>query len=179
VNEDTTKLVPIRIKDKNGNLVEGTLTVREALDNFNKAMNRKPSQAQIKKNKFANNTDYIPIEFLETQLEEIFQEWSWKVQQVQQMANAVVVHGDLILTHPVTGRRIIRSGVGAVPIELRSGSNANDGQNINSKALQKNVPAAEAYAFKNACKKLGARFGRDLNRQNTPEFNGRYSQKVV
>jgi hypothetical protein len=49
VNEDTTKLVPIRIKDKNGNLVEGTLTVREALDNFNKAMNRKPSQAQIKK----------------------------------------------------------------------------------------------------------------------------------
>jgi hypothetical protein len=66
-------------------------------------------------------------------------------------------------------------GVGAWPIQLKSGSTPMQIENIIQDAIQKNAPAAESLALKNAASKLGKIFtdgGSDV------EFNGMYSKEV-
>lgn len=141
----------------------------EALNNFQQKVGKKNDKhsAIVKSNPFANNAEYYPIGYLQMKLDQIFYGlWEWKVNSLQVAGNAVVAYGDLRYFHPIAKTWITRSGVGAMPIELKSGSNANDAQNINHKAMQKNVPAAEAYAFKNAAAKIGNLFGRHLNRKD-------------
>ena len=86
------------------------------------------------------------------------------------VANAITVSGDLRFFHPYIKQWITRSGVGAIPLELKKGSGANEAEMINSKAVSKNYPAANAEAFKNAAKTIGNMFGRSLNR----DFNAEY-----
>ena len=149
-------------------LPEGTdqKQLRINLDNFNSVLHKSQPEANIKRNAFAGNSKYIPIGIIESELDKYFQEWSWKIDSVSNMANAVVVYGRLEVLNPVTGNLITRSGCGSVPIEVAKGSNPNDINSINSKALQKNVPAAAAYALKNAAKTLGNLFGRNINRDD-------------
>ena len=91
------------------------------------------------------------------------------------MANSVLVFGTLSVINPITGRTRNVDGVGAWPIQLKSGSTPMQIENIIQDAIQKNAPAAESLALKNAASKLGKIF---TDGGSEVEFNGMYSKDV-
>ena len=148
---------------------------RVRLDNFNERLSKEPKN--VKKNKYAGNSNYVPIEQIENDLDKYFQLWSWNINSTKVIGNAVVVTGTLKVLNPVINQFIERSGIGAVPIEVKQNASPTDFTQINAKALQKNAPAAAAYAMKNAAKTLGNIFGRNINRDNV-EFVPIHSTKA-
>ena len=146
------------------------LEFKSQLDKFMEKLNKAPNQKAIKNN---NGVNYIPIEIIEAALDSIFM-GLWSVENLTYSIeiNAVVVSVDLKVFHPIAKTWIIRAGVGSVPVQMRRGTN-----DINPMALQKNIPAAKAFAVKNACQSLGRRLGRNINRgwdvpfkADTPNF---------
>ena len=133
-------------------------------------LDQAPRPQWIKTNPYANNAKYIPIGVVEELLNMLFP--FWQVEQhgePKMIGNSVVVSVHLKVFHPILNDWLTYAGVGAVPIELAKGSrNAIDFENLNPKALHKNVPAAMAYAVSNAAKKIGKIFGSRLNR----DYNG-------
>lgn len=121
---------------------------------------------------------YIPIDRIKMNLNIIFGDWDWQITNWQVIANAVAVSGSLIVTHPLTGRTIRRDGIGAVAIQVKSGSAPTDFSAINSDAIHKNLPAANAYALKNAARNFGKLFGSELNIDDNWEFGAMYSDTV-
>lgn len=91
------------------------------------------------------------------------------------MANSIMVYGTLSVVNPITGRIRNVDGVGAWPIQLDSGAKPLEIEKIKQDAIQKNAPAAESLALKNAAKKLGNLFG---DGQGDIEFEGVYSKEV-
>ena len=67
--------------------------------------------------------------------------------------------GNLFVINPITGRTRKLAGIGSWPIQLKKDSNPTDFNNIIQDAIQKNAPAAESLALKNAAQKLGKLFG--------------------
>lgn len=146
---------------------------------FNKKyLNRPPEPHWIAVNKWANNAKYIPIRIIENLLWSTFGVWqAEQIGKPQIIGNCVEVTIQLRVFHPVIQDWITLPGTGAVPIELKAtkidqktkavieegARNALDFERINPKALHKNVPAALSFAINNAAKKLGKRFGSDLN----------------
>ncbi len=90
--------------------------------------------------------------------------WSWKVDAVQTMINGVQVTGALTVFHPVANVWLERSGVAFKEFQLGKDKNDPTPENLSKKALERDVPIANAEAFKNAAKTLGNAFGRHLNR---------------
>jgi hypothetical protein len=115
--------------------------------------------------------DYLPASFIQMEMDEIFLGlWSWEVKSIQVVANEILVCGDLKFFHPVSGQWITRSGVGAAIIRQTKGANITDIDGKIKDAITMDLPHAETDAFKNAAKKIGKRFGRDLNRKFTDEY---------
>ncbi len=94
----------------------------------------------------------------------------WQVEQHGQpqiLGNSIVISVHLKVFNPILGTWMTYAGVGAVPIELKGGSDPTDFSQMNSKAMHKNVPAALSFAVNNAAKKIGKLFGSHLNRNET------------
>ncbi len=138
---------------------------KPALDNFLKETSHKPKAQVLKKNKFANNADYLEIGYIEAALDRIYHGlWSVENLKVQQMINGVTVSLDLRVFHPVANVWLTRAGVAFKQFQLKQGETNPSPENLSAKALERDVPIAAAEAFKNAAKKLGNAFGRHLNR---------------
>lgn len=136
------------------------------LDNFLKETSKKPRADLIKKNKYAGNSNYLEIGYLEAKLDQVYHGlWSFEIKDVKQMINGVCVYADLKVFHPVASSWITRSGIGFKEFQLSKGMTDPVPANLSSKALERDVPIASAEAFKNATKKLGNAFGRHLNRE--------------
>jgi hypothetical protein len=58
-------------------------------------------------------------------------------------------------------------GIGAMHLQVKSGSSPADLQNINNGALSMAFPIAKTLAIKDACDHFGKLFGADLNRKDT------------
>jgi len=135
------------------------------LDNFLKELSTKPKTAAIKTNKFAGNSKYLEIGYIEAQLDrKTHGLWNWENVTATQMINGVAVTGDLRFFHPIASVWITRSGVGFKQFQLSKGKTDPSPENLSAKALERDIPIAAAEAFKNAAKKLGNTFGRSLNR---------------
>ncbi len=94
-----------------------------------------------------------------------FGQWACKlVGQPQILGNSCVVSVEVSFLHPTTGNWLTRAGTGAQDVQCDSNGRAL------GKALIKAVPSAKSIAFKNACKSIGKKFGRDLNRQDEASF---------
>lgn len=141
-------------------------------DTFNKLLNTSPKSSWMKEHK---GKIYQPIERVKNSLVTIFQDYDWEIKNVSIMANSILVYGDLSIVNPVTGRIRKVSGLGAWPIQLKSGSNPMDISQIIQDAIQKNAPAAESLALKNAASKLGKIFS---DGKSTVEFTEMYSKEV-
>lgn len=126
------------------------------MDNLNTLLNSDPPKNWVKTHQ---GNEYIPIDRVKNNLITIFQDYDWCIKDVKIIANSIVVYGTLSVLNPITGRVRNLDGVGAVPIQLKSGSNPTDFTQVIATAVQKNAPAADSFAFKNAAQKLGKLFG--------------------
>ena len=68
-------------------------------------------------------------------------------------------------------------GLGAAPIQTKSGASPVDHSAVLTDAVMKALPAAESYALKDAADKLGKLFGSDLGRKDSAEFKPQYSTR--
>lgn len=146
------------------------LELSAKVDSLNTLLNQRPPQSWLKTHK---GVQYQPVERVKNNLITIFQDYDWEIKNVQVVANSILVYGDLYVINPITGRTRKVSGIGAWPIQLKAGSNPTDFQNIVQDAIQKNAPAAESLALKNAAKKLGELFGD--GKEEEVVFNGVYA----
>lgn len=145
-------------------------TTRIALQNFITILNRNPT-AGVEKTPDGKAWS-LGISHIETTLDELFfglwstENFKWAV-----IANEVVGTIDLIVTHPVTGKEIRRSGAAAIIIQVNKGANALDVSAKKTNALDLGFPKLKAECLKNAAQSLGKLFGRDLNRTNVDTYN--------
>ena len=152
---------------------------RVRVENFLQKMHQSPAPKTVKQNKYAGNSSYLGVSQLEMEIDKFYLGiWNFIPvgQGSQVLVNSVTYDGILEVFHPVLGIWIKRAGTGAVPIQI-----VKDTGLPQDKSIQKAVGAAKSMAFKNACKSLGKRFGRDLNRVagDEAEYARFYTEKPV
>jgi hypothetical protein len=127
------------------------------IDNFQKKLSEPPDPKIVKT---MQGFKYIPVEIIEAKLDKYYS-GLWKTENLKYSIeiNSVAVSLDLHVFHPVAKNWIVRTGIASVPVQLDRETKV-----IKQTALQKNLPAAKAIAFKNAAQSLGRSFGRNLNR---------------
>lgn len=135
------------------------------LNEFTEALSSKPSETEIKINKQANNSSYIPIEVTESKLDYYFN-GLWKTTDFkwQVIANELAGSIQLHIFHPVAGVWLERSGGAGVMIQFKKDSEISDINNKIKNTLVKDVGHLKTECIKNAAKSLGRQFGRNLNR---------------
>lgn len=131
------------------------LGIAAKVDNLNTLLNQTPPKAWLKTHK---GVAYQPIERVKNNLITVFQDYDWSIKDVRLVANSILVFGTLSVVNPVTGRTRNLDGVGAWPVQLDSGAKPLEIEKIKQDAIQKNAPAAESLALKNAASKLGKLF---------------------
>ena len=169
--EDNIKLV----ETKEMNEVD---EVTARLPEFLIVLNQQPDPQQVKVNQFANNSHYLPIEYLESQLDLVFGGlWQLKhVGGVNFVGNSIAANVELRVFHPIAKVWLTRAGSGAVQIQLDQNGYAKP------KSVEKATGAALAMAEKNAIKKLGGLFGKYLNRggdEVAEYYSFMYGSKIV
>lgn len=147
-------------------------------NDLNKLLNCQPKQEWIKQNKFANNSNYIPVSTIEYLLTSIFIKWRVEIKEVAVIANSVVVTVRLFVLDPITNEWDWQDGVGASPIQTAKGAAATDFSQVNTSAVQMAAPAAETYAFKDAAEKFGRLFGKDINRKDVMNISDMLNSKL-
>ena len=141
-------------------------------DSLNFLVNQPPKKEWIKVNKFAGNSNYIPIAIIETLLQKIFKQIRVEVIEYKSLFNSVGCHVRLHYLDVTTGEWTYHDGVGAVELQTKaeSGTLKPDFSNINKGAVMMALPMAKSYALKDAAEHIGKLFGRDLNRKDVIEY---------
>jgi hypothetical protein len=152
-------------------LMTGDLEKIQAENTLNILLNNPPPKNWVKKHPYAD-AYYLSIERVEFLLTSIFVHWSVEIRKVDLMANSAYVIVRLHYRNPVTGEMQYQDGVGAAPLQTDKNATATDFSAIKSSAVQIGIPAAESYAIKDAAKKLGKMFGKDLNRDDEIGYEG-------
>lgn len=140
-------------------------------EKLNVLINQAPPQENVKLNKAANNSKYLPISFVEMKLDELFFGlWQLRNFQYSVIANEIVGVIELGVFHPVLNDWIWRTGTAAAMIQQRKGSDITDISAKHKNTLVKDFPHLKAECMKNAARSLGKAFGRDLNRDFTDTY---------
>jgi len=139
-------------------------------EEFNLIVNQEPKAEWIKINKYAGNSNYIPIGIIETLLQKLFKTPKIEILREGVMFNSVYVVVRLHYSHPLTGQIMFQDGIGAQEMQTKQGASAADLAAINKGAVMMALPAAESYATKDAAEKIGKLFGRDINRKDVLPF---------
>jgi len=147
-------------------------------DQLKTLLNQPPPKAWVYKNKYANNSEYLPIGKVEYLLDKIFQDWKVEVLDYRTIFNSVTVSVRLHYVNPLTGQWMYHDGVGAKELQTQSGTGSlkQDFSNINKGAVEMALPIAKTSAIKDAADHLGQLFGRDLNRKDTVEYKQTYAK---
>ena len=148
-------------------LYEENLQLAFKEDQLLTVLNTPPKKEWIKQNKYANNSNYIPVGVIETLLQKIFKRIRVEVKDWKPVFNAVGVTVRLHYFRIDTNEWEWHDGVGAQEIQVAAGKNLSDLSAINKNAVQMALPAAKSYALKDAAEHLGVLFGRDINRKET------------
>lgn len=133
-------------------------------------LNAEPKPQEIKSNKFANNSKYLPIGVIERKLDEMFIAWQTENFRYQVIGNELTGVITLKVLHPMLLTWISYEGAGAVQIQFTKGSDFTNFANKIQNTLQKDFPHLKSECLKNAAKHLGKAFGRDLNRDETGDY---------
>lgn len=143
-------------------------------ESFLKTLNEKPERTEKQA-----GMDGIPISFLETLLDEVYLGlWNTKNFRYQVITNEIVGTIDLEVFDPSVKIWISRSGSAAVQIQQDANSLITDIAAKKKNALQKDFPKLETMCLKAACKRLGKKFGRDLNRKVEDTYNEEYTPTI-
>lgn len=154
-------------------------------DQFKTLLNQPPSASWLKKHPMAKRNvhgqtqaaEYLPIDKVEFLLDVIFQEWKVEVLSTQVMLNSIAVTVRLHYRNPVNGEWYFHDGVGAKSVQVDQGAHPSKLSAIKDAAVMMALPSAKSYAIKDAAEHLGSLFGRDVNRENTVMFAGRYGHE--
>lgn len=171
------------LEKTNGTLIIASAKI-PAIEKFTQKLNEQPDKREVKVNKMAGNSNYLPISFIETKLDEVFAGlWSFEMQREQVIANEIIGVGVLEVYNPVAQTWIRRSGTAAVMIQQVSKERGGTGRisNIDDKiknTLVKDFPHLETECLKSAAKKLGKMFGRDLNREFEDTYSPIYTEEI-
>lgn len=152
--------------------IELDVDVLTKIQGFQKQfLQKEPKSSEVKINDKANDSQYLPISFLEMNLDEIFFGlWQTKNFKTEGIANEIVGSIEVWYFHPTAKTWLCRVGAGAVQVQMKSKDKGGDGDitNIRNKitnTLTKDYPHLKADCFRNACLSIGKAFGRDLNRK--------------
>lgn len=135
------------------------------LKKFLANINQPPSDSEIKVNKFANNSKFLPIQKVEEKLNYYFNGlWETVNFKYQVIVNELVGDLELRVFHPEARVWLTRSGCGAVMIQQKQDSDITDISAKIKNTLVKDIGHLKAECVKNAAKSLGVSFGSNLNR---------------
>lgn len=150
-------------------IVSAEITKREKGNALNVLLNQPPPEKWLKKQ---DGVWHLPVDKVRYLLTKIFIEWRVEIKQVQVVANSVVVVITLHYLNPITGVYMQMDGIGAAPINTKKGAGAMAWDEIVHDSVHKCAGAADAFALKNAAKKLGRIFGSDLMKEDTIDYGG-------
>lgn len=139
----------------------------EKVGEFQAILNNEPKENEIEENNLANNALYVPIGVIEKKLDQLFGGlYRISCLEFKQIANEIVVIARIEYFHPIAGVWLHRDGVGGAQIRWAKGVDITDMNGKYKNALVADAPHAYAEAIKNAAKKIGNSFGRNLNRDD-------------
>ena len=142
------------------------------VEGFVGMLNKKPSDSDVRQNKFSNNTKYLPISHVQMTLDELFFGlWSTKNFKHSIVANEIVGAIELEVYHPVAGVWLTRTGAASSMIRQQKDADLTDVSKKIKNALEMDYPHLLADCIKSAAKSLGKAFGRDLNREFEDTYN--------
>lgn len=134
-------------------------------------LNQKPLSIDVKTNKMANDSKYLSIGTIESQLDYEYNGlWTTENFRWQVVANEIIGSIDLKVFNPVVKAWITRTGCGSAMIQQRKDSDITDISAKVKNTLVKDFPHLKAECIKNAAKSLGDKFGRSLNRGEDNEL---------
>lgn len=147
------------------------------LEGFLTLLNKEPNKSELQMNKMAGNTLYLPISFLETNLDEMFF-GLWKTESFTTRVIGNEIAGELALSvyHPIAEIWITRIGAAATMIRQVKDAGVMEADKKIKNALEMDYPHLKADCFRNACLSLGKSFGRDLNRKFIDSYKAMLSQ---
>lgn len=121
---------------------------------------------------------YLPIDKVEYLLRKIFKRHRIEVLSQGQSFNGVYVTVRVHYLNPVYNEWDFHDGIGAIHLQVKSGSSPADLANINNGALSMAYPLAKTLAVKDACDHFGELFGANLNRDNSITYTMDAKQKT-
>ena len=158
--------------------------IRLLIQDFTRRLNAEPDPREFDATP-DGQARYLPISFIEMTLDELFLgQWSTENFKWSAITNEVQASLELVLTHPVTGKEIRRTGAGSIVITVDSLSKdqkdkmskqdrnlwALNPENKKPNALDLGFPKLKQECIKNAAQSLGKIFGRDINRKKKDSF---------
>lgn len=148
----------------------------QTLEQFNKLLNEAPDAASVKINAAANNSKYLPISYVQMQLDEFFM-GIWETENFTHsvIANEIVGHVTLKYFHPFAKVWVKREGAAAVMIQQSKGAELTDISKKFKNTLGKDYPHLLASCITSAARTIGKKFGRDLNRKEEDHYNTFYT----
>lgn len=172
----------LAVNPKSGELATGQ--DKESLEGFRRRMeaftarlNRPPDSNKIQSRKEAGQTyQYIPVSIVEHDLRKhFFGLVQFEILNYHHVLNEVVVTARIKVFHPVLMQWLNYDGVGASMLQQDEGTQLIDFMQYKKKNAQKlGAPNAYAEAIKNAAKKIGKKFGGDLNRKHEDFYQPNY-----
>lgn len=142
------------------------------VEEFMMFLQKKPPQNEVKTNKLANGSQYLPINYVERRLDEIYSGlWQTANFKFEVIVNEIVGQIDLMVFHPTAEVWLTRTGVASKMIQQKKDSDISDVSAKIKNALEKMAPALKSECIKNAAKSLGVNFGRNLNRGQDDKYH--------
>jgi hypothetical protein len=126
---------------------------------LNAVLNQHPPVSWLKKN---NGIEYLPISKVRYMLTRLYVDWFQEIKSVMIVANSITVTVTLHYVDLIDSTWKRTDGIGAAPINTKSGKGAMEWDHVTHDSVQKAAPAAASYALKNAVKRLGRIFGAEL-----------------
>lgn len=142
----------------------------QKLDQLTVLLNNDPPKEWIKVNKYAGNSNYLPIDKIEYLLKVLFKRYRIEVTGQGTSFNGVYVTVRVHYVHPLTGEWDFHDGIGSEAIQTKKDTSPSDLINITQGAISIAFPKAKTSAIKDACHHFGRVFGSDLNRSSEDDL---------
>ena len=113
---------------------------------------------------------YLPIDKVEHLLRKVFKRYRIEITSQGTSFNGVYVTVRVHYLNPIYNDWDFHDGIGAIHLQVKSGSSPADLANINNGALSMAFPLAKTLAVKDACDHFGELFGANLNRNDAINY---------
>ena len=140
------------------------------IDKLTELLNSNPPKEWIKKNKYAGNSSYIPIDKIEYLLKTLIKRYKIEITGQGTAFNGVWTTVRVHYVDMISGEWSYHDGIGSEAIQTKAGTSASDLINITQGAISIAFPKAKTAAIKDACHHFGRLFGSDLNRESESDL---------